>query len=221
MRKWDRCDRRGRTRRPATPPVATPQGLACLTMTQAGSLNTRTHSTAVSVSAILLNDSSLPWSMVALATHEPGDARARDRTPPSDAGSRHNAGPGFFRTPAAASPETTRRRRSRAAADNSDTMVSYFAVWANALAARLDRVSMLVAPSLASSSPSTWRVVGRIDDRPSPIHDFWKRRAPWPVRRCRCFRWRPRKCSPVSPPSAQTGRDSPPAGRWAGCRALP
>ena len=34
-------------------------------------------------------------------------------------------------------------------------MVSYFAVCANALAASVARVSMLVAPALASRSPST------------------------------------------------------------------
>jgi hypothetical protein len=34
--------------------MATPQGLACLTMTQAGSLNSFTHSSAASVSAMLL-----------------------------------------------------------------------------------------------------------------------------------------------------------------------
>ena len=39
---------------------ATPQGLACLTMTHAGSLNSLTHSQAASASTILLYDSSLP-----------------------------------------------------------------------------------------------------------------------------------------------------------------
>ena len=43
-------------------------------------------------------------------------------------------------------------------------MVSYLAVWANALAASAERVSMLVAPSLASRSASTCVVIGRIDD---------------------------------------------------------
>src|SRR5688572_22697226 len=57
--------------------VATPHGFACLTITHAGSANTRTHSTAVSVSAMLLNESSLPWSMRALATHDPCSCGSR------------------------------------------------------------------------------------------------------------------------------------------------
>ena len=55
--------------------VATPQGLACLTMTQAGVGNCRTHSMAVSASAMLLKESSLPCSTCALAIA--GAARAR------------------------------------------------------------------------------------------------------------------------------------------------
>ena len=47
--------------------VATPQGLACLTITQAGATNCRTHSIAVSASAMLLNDSSLPCTVCAPA----------------------------------------------------------------------------------------------------------------------------------------------------------
>ena len=43
-------------------------------------------------------------------------------------------------------------------------MVSYLAVCANALAARLERVSMLVAPSLRVELAEHLRVVGRIDD---------------------------------------------------------
>ena len=39
---------------------ATPQGLACLTITQAGSSNALTHSQAASASTILLYESSLP-----------------------------------------------------------------------------------------------------------------------------------------------------------------
>ena len=51
--------------------TATPQGFACLTMTQAGSANWRTHSNAVSPSAMLLYDSVLPCSCVALPMLEP------------------------------------------------------------------------------------------------------------------------------------------------------
>ena len=42
--------------------TATPHGLACLTMTQAGSSKVLTHSHAASASAMLLYDSSLPCS---------------------------------------------------------------------------------------------------------------------------------------------------------------
>ena len=41
-------------------PMAAPQGFACLTMTQAGTLKLLTHSQAASESAILLYESSLP-----------------------------------------------------------------------------------------------------------------------------------------------------------------
>ena len=41
-------------------------GLACFTITHAGSLKDLTHSNAASVSAILLNESSLPWSCTAV-----------------------------------------------------------------------------------------------------------------------------------------------------------
>jgi AICAR transformylase/IMP cyclohydrolase PurH len=46
--------------------TATPHGLACLTITQAGSLKLRTHSSAASASAILLYD----ISRLALKTFE-------------------------------------------------------------------------------------------------------------------------------------------------------
>ena len=42
--------------------IATPHGLACLTMTQAGTSKLRQHCHAASASAILLYDSSFPWS---------------------------------------------------------------------------------------------------------------------------------------------------------------
>jgi hypothetical protein len=42
-------------------PSATPQGLACLTITHAGASNVFTHSHAASLSAMLLYDSYLPW----------------------------------------------------------------------------------------------------------------------------------------------------------------
>ncbi|MOA65945.1 hypothetical protein D3C78_1925240 [compost metagenome] len=48
--------------------TATPHGLACLTMTQAGLTKLFTHSSAASVSATLLNDSSLPCSCTAVET---------------------------------------------------------------------------------------------------------------------------------------------------------
>ena len=47
--------------------AATPHGLACLTITQAGSSNSFTHSKAASASTILLYESSLPWMISALA----------------------------------------------------------------------------------------------------------------------------------------------------------
>ena len=59
----------------AVPATATPQGLACLTITQAGASNCRTHSSAVSLSAMLLYESSLPCNCVA-ARHRGAD-RAR------------------------------------------------------------------------------------------------------------------------------------------------
>ena len=51
------------------PPMATPHGLACLTITQAGVCRRScTHSSAASASAMLLYESSLPCSMRAPAT---------------------------------------------------------------------------------------------------------------------------------------------------------
>ena len=44
--------------------MATPQGLACLMMTQAGASKALTHSQAASASAMLLYDSSLPCNWV-------------------------------------------------------------------------------------------------------------------------------------------------------------
>ncbi len=55
-------DMRVRMRRADSAAIATPHGFACLTMTHAGSSKTRTHSSAASVSATLLYDSSLPCS---------------------------------------------------------------------------------------------------------------------------------------------------------------
>ena len=46
---------------------ATPHGLACFTITQAGLLNSLTHSQAASASTILLYESSFPWIISALA----------------------------------------------------------------------------------------------------------------------------------------------------------
>ena len=53
------------------PASATPQGLACFTMTHAGASNWRTHSSAVSLSAMLLYDSSLPCICFACVTDAP------------------------------------------------------------------------------------------------------------------------------------------------------
>jgi hypothetical protein len=49
-------------------PVPTPQGLACLTIAQAGAANSVTSSKAASASAMLLRPSSLPPTWVAVAT---------------------------------------------------------------------------------------------------------------------------------------------------------
>ena len=46
---------------------ATPHGLACFTITHAGSSKALTHSQAASASTILLYESSLPWRTSALA----------------------------------------------------------------------------------------------------------------------------------------------------------
>ena len=54
--------------------MATPQGLACLTIPTAGSANSATSANAASVSLRLLHDSSLPLSWTAAAT--PGRAVA-------------------------------------------------------------------------------------------------------------------------------------------------
>ena len=57
--------------------TATPHGLACLTITHAGAAKLLTHSHAASASAMLLYESSLPCSCLAV-TSEPG-AGARSR----------------------------------------------------------------------------------------------------------------------------------------------
>ena len=55
----------------ASIPTATPHGLACLTMTQAGVSKLLTHSQAASASAMLLKLSSFPCTCWAV-TNEPG-----------------------------------------------------------------------------------------------------------------------------------------------------
>ena len=107
--------------------------------------------------------------LLALEHARRGDAgaagrRSRGRTRRAGAGSHRNAGPALSRTPAAGSQGTTHPRSPRGRAGTADTMVSYFAVCANALAASSERVSMLVAPSLASRSASTRAIIRRIDD---------------------------------------------------------
>ncbi len=49
-------------------PIAVPQGFVCFTITQAGSGSSVTRRQAASRSRMLLNESSLPWSLRAEAT---------------------------------------------------------------------------------------------------------------------------------------------------------
>ena len=186
-----------------------------MTITHAGSSNTRTHSIAVSASAMLLNDSSLPWSMRGVGDARARARRARGRTRPADADSRRSAGPGSSRTQRQRLREELRGLALTLRSRYCDTIVSYFAVCANAFAASRARVCDAGCAGVGvelAAAPARSRPDRR---RPSPTRDSSPRRAPSPGRRCRCSRWRRRRCSRASRRSARTDRGSRPAGRSA------